>query len=319
MYEEKIPWIDGTPLGIKVRKIELVPTHMHENILEIVFCLKGSIKFAYGYEEFTLMEGEFISVDKDAHFLQQENEDNVCISFYLNLEWFVSQHPYITGLLFVCEATKQSARPYPSYYHKQLKGILLSFLFYLSKQKCLAGSVAGSDPGMLIRGAAQVIEIFIQHFDIVFYYNPDLRLKSEMMERNRHMMVYLQKHATEKLTLELIAKKFNLSKAYVSEFLSMFEVGFRKSLSYIRANHSEKLLLETDLNIMDISEACGFSDPKYYYRAFKEWYKCTPRQFRVRYRDKMAADSKEEELDLTEVDDSLNEMMQKHYLELFLQ
>jgi mannose-6-phosphate isomerase-like protein (cupin superfamily) len=58
-YEESISWIANTPLGIKIRNIEFVPTHMHEDIVEIIFCLKGNVKFSYGYETFTLSTGEF--------------------------------------------------------------------------------------------------------------------------------------------------------------------------------------------------------------------------------------------------------------------
>jgi AraC-like DNA-binding protein len=132
------------------------------------------------------------------------------------------------------------------------------------------------------------------------------------------MMSYLQTHYNEKVTLESIANEFNLAKVYISEFLGTFEVGFRKSLNYIRANRSQKLLLTTDMNIMDISEACGFSDPKYYYRAFKEWYKCTPRQFRMSYRDKVKISSNEKKQDFNEIQEPLKEMVLKHYLELFL-
>lgn len=315
VYEEQISWIKNTPLGIRIRNIEFVPTHMHENIVEIILCLKGSVKFSYGFEEFTLSAGEFISVDKDAHFLYEGKGDNICVSYYINLEWFLEKYPFITSLLFACEATQESSRPYPTYHHKQMKGMLIAILFYLANHENHSGDFQKT----IINGAERIVDMLINHFDIVYYYNPNLKIKTELMERNRNMMAYFQEHYTEKVTLDSVANEFNLAKAYISEFLRTYEVGFRKSLSYIRANKSEKLLLTTDMNIMDISEACGFSDPKYYYYAFKEWYKCTPRQFRKIYRDKMNVDIKEEELDLDETLELLNEMILKHYLELFLQ
>ncbi|MEL7658311.1 MAG: AraC family transcriptional regulator [Bacillota bacterium] len=313
-YEEKIPWIKNTPLGIRVRNIEFVPTHMHENIVEIILCLKGSVKFSYGFEEFTLSAGEFISVDKDAHFFYGGDGDNICVSFYINLEWFLEKYPFITSLLFACEATQESGKPYPTQHHKQMKGTLIAILFYLANNKNRGGDFQNT----IINGAERIVDMLLNHFDIVYYYNPGLILKAELMERNRNMMVYLQAHSAEKITLETMSHDFNLTKAYISEFLRTFEIGFRKSLSYIRANKSERMLLSTDMNIMDISEACGFSDPKYYYSAFNEWYKCTPRQFRKIYRDKMNAESKEIDLDLNDTLEPLNEMILKHYLDLFL-
>jgi AraC-like DNA-binding protein len=235
----------------------------------------------------------------------------VCSS---DLEWFSEKYPFITSLLFACEAMQESDKPYPTYHHKQLKGMLIAVLFYISNHKNHGGDFQNT----IIIGAERIVDILIDHFDIVYYYNPDLRMKTELMERNRNMMVYFQTHYTEKITLDAVANEFNLTKAYISEFLRTYEIGFRKSLSYIRANKSEKLLLVTDMNIMDISEACGFSDPKYYYYAFKEWYKCTPRQFRQIYRNRMSVDGSERELSINEVIEPLNEMIFNHYLDLFL-
>lgn len=313
-YEERIPWIPNTPVGIRIRNITFVPAHMHESIVEIFFCLKGSVKFSYGFEEFILSPGEFVSVDKDAHYLSDGSKDNICVSFYFNLEWFRAKYPFITNLLFVCEGTKESSKPYPTDSYKQMKGTLIALLHYFVNHENHGGDFQNT----ILKEADRIVDMLINFFDIIYYYNPDLIMKAELMDRNRKMMGYLQEHSEEKITLETMARDFNLSKAYISEFLRTFEIGFRKSLSYIRANKSERLLLATDMNITEISEACGFSDPKYYYNAFEEWYKCTPRQFRQMYRSKMNEKGSEKELDPKNVLEPLYEMILKHYLELFL-
>lgn len=313
-FEEKISWIPDTPLGIRIRNIELVPTHMHENIIEIILCLQGSVTFCYAYEEFTLSEGEYILIDKDAHYLVSDDRDNICVSFYLDLTFFVKQYPYITNLVFVCEATKGTSRPYPTVYHKQLKGILMALLAYLSKH----------EPGdsnfkhKVIHGAERIVDILVDRFEIIYYYNPDIVLKDELLERNRRLMVYLREHSAEKITLGSVARAFNLTQSYISEFMRTYGIGFQKILSYTRANNSEKLLLTSDINITDISEACGFSDPKYYYSAFREWYKCTPLQFRKIYRDKMYDKASEHDLNQEDLHEMLNERMTTHLIDLFL-
>lgn len=43
-------------------------------------------------------------------------------------------------------------------------------------------------------------------------------------------------------------------------------------------------LLKTELPIADISYKCGFSDPKYFYSAFKKFWECTPTEHRNKYR-----------------------------------
>ena len=67
--------IRNTPLSISVYSVKDKPLNMHDDgILEIIFCLSGSVKFAYAYEEFTLNAGEYVSVDKDAYYLYSSNQ-----------------------------------------------------------------------------------------------------------------------------------------------------------------------------------------------------------------------------------------------------
>lgn len=312
MYQEIIPWIEGTPLGLKIRSVEFVPPHMHEDIIEIIFCLKGSVKFNYEYEEFTLCEGEFISADKDAHYLYA-GKDDICVSFYIDLTWFKERYPFITSLLFVCEYAKDSITPKRPC-HDRLKGILIALLLFLGNND------EGSErfQATIIFGVEKIVDLFIQDFDIVFFYNPMLQLKPELMDRYHNIQHYMQLHCTEKIALSTMSKEFHLTESYLSEFLRNISIGFRKCLGYMRAYRSEKLLLSTKMNITDISEACGFSDPKYYYDIFKEWYRCTPRQFRKSYTGKMNSPYHETELDFRDAFGALEKLMLNHYMDLFL-
>ena len=312
MYQETIPWIEGTPLGLKIRSIEFVPPHMHEDIIEIIFCLKGSVKFNYEYEQFTLHEGEFISADKDAHYLYA-GRDDLCVSFYIDLSWFKERYPFITSMLFVCEYTRDSVTPKRPC-HDQLKGILISLLFFMGNS-----AKGGKDfHGVIIASVEKIVDLFINCFDIIFFYHPSLILKPELLERSHNITHYLQLHYWEKITLETLSKEFHLTTSYVSEFMRKVSIGFGNCLGYIRAYRSEKLLLSTNMNITEISEACGFSGPKYYYEAFREWYHCTPRQFRKSYTDKMNCPCLEKELSIQEAFGALDHLMRHHYMDLFL-
>lgn len=312
MYKEQIPWIEGTPLGLKIRKAKFIPLHLHEDIIEIIFCLQGSIKFDYAYEQFTLHEGEFVSVDKDAHYLHS-GEDAVCVSYYIDLKWFREKYPYITNLLFVCEYCADSETPKREC-HDRLKGILIALLFYLGSRE----EIDDECREVITKSVGEIVDLFVNQFDIIFFYDPHMELSPELMERHREFSSFLQTHSGERLTLKDLADEFHLAESYISEFLRKVDVGFRGSLGYMRAYRSEKFLLSTDITITEISELCGFSDPKYYYEAFKKWYHCTPRQFRKSFKDKMEGDAEESALKISDVHDLLDELMTDHYLELFL-
>lgn len=48
----------------------------------------------------------------------------------------------------------------------------------------------------------------------------------------------------------------------------------------IRLEHSAKLLITTDIPVIEIAEECGFESLSYYYHRFREHYNLTPREFR---------------------------------------
>ncbi len=303
----KIQRIGNTPLSISVYSAKQTATTLHERgVLEIIFCLKGSVKFSYAYEEFTLHAGEYISVDRDAYYLY-DGRENVCVSLYFDLNHFTGKYPFICDNLFVCEGCAESEMEYPTKSHNLLKGMMIALLKHISDD---------GDDKMTIVTTERIIDTFVAHFDILYFHARGRDIRDNQFARIREINHYLLTHMKEKITMEDLAKKINVAPGYASELMRKNSVGFRRMLAYCRASSSESLLLNTNKTILEISEECGFSDVKYYYSAFRKWYKCTPKQFRNQY-----GDLKEENLKAMELKDIallLDKLMQTHYMNTFL-
>lgn len=308
--KRKINRFEGTPLGISIYSADRIPTQLHdENMLEIIFCLKGEITLSYGYEDIPIRAGEFVSVDKDAYYLC-DGEDNICISFYIYLNSFEAKYPFLPAALFVCEGIGSNLEK-PDF--RQLKGTLVSLLKYLTDTE-------EPDARRINEITERIVRMFISRFDILFYWytNPD-DVTDELMDRYHKINSYMYEHFTERITVKDLAHELNLTTGYVSEYMRKISVGFRNMLSYRRANMSEPLLLGTGRTVMQISEECGFSDVKYFYSAFKKWYNCTPAQFRKKYGDNSAGDSRILYYSLDDIKDELDRSLVSHYLKMFLQ
>ena len=92
---------------------------------------------------------------------------------------------------------------------------------------------------------------------------------------------YIDHHSGEKLLLSDIAKNENINLYYLSHlFKSSFGIPFQEYLSKVRCEKARKQLILTDLSLLDICIGCGFSDPKYFNRNFRQQYGCTPKQYR---------------------------------------
>ena len=96
---------------------------------------------------------------------------------------------------------------------------------------------------------------------------------------------FLMKNYQGDIDLKEIAEVAHMAPASVCRFfksstgLTIFEY-----LNKIKINYSCQLLLNTDLNILDISYDCGFNNLSHFNKQFKKFIGATPTEFR-RYRD----------------------------------
>lgn len=87
--------------------------------------------------------------------------------------------------------------------------------------------------------------------------------------------------ANEELTLEWIAEQIHFSPTYIRQMFRQ-ETG-EKIAEYIIGKRMEKaarLLLKTDMKILDIAYNCGYSNQRYFASSFKKYYECTPTDFK---------------------------------------
>ncbi|WP_312654101.1 helix-turn-helix domain-containing protein [Aminipila sp.] len=97
----------------------------------------------------------------------------------------------------------------------------------------------------------------------------------------RQVIEYIEAHYTEKITLDKLAKHTNLSPAYLSNMIKK-ETGFNlmDNINKIRVEQSKKLLLNTNLSILEIALRVGFSYQNHFATIFKKFTGVVPSDFR---------------------------------------
>lgn len=92
---------------------------------------------------------------------------------------------------------------------------------------------------------------------------------------------YLGKYPETKESLEELAKRFFISKSYLSRIfreVTSFTVNEYKNISRIKK--SQQLLLHSDCSITEVSERLGFENLTYYERVFKKYTGMSPFKYR---------------------------------------
>lgn len=113
--------------------------------------------------------------------------------------------------------------------------------------------------------------------------NPPHQYANQYM-RLKPAIDYMEEHLAEKVYMESVCKKVNMSLYYFSSlFKKVFGLPPVQYLIQLRIDHAKRLLLDEERSISEIAELCGFCNINYFDKMFKEKSGFTPKDFRKRY------------------------------------
>ncbi len=92
---------------------------------------------------------------------------------------------------------------------------------------------------------------------------------------------YLERHSTEKLSLDTVARKHGLGKSTFCRFFKKtMGVGFTDYLNKVRIKNAEFLLQNSSKTVTEIAFAVGFNDTSYFIKIFQKYNRMTPSEFK---------------------------------------
>ena len=310
---EKTDLIEGTQIDFKFYEAVHEAAHFHSDCLEVVFCVRGNINIRIAYEELTVKEGEIILIDTDDVHCIFSDEENLLISFYIDQTSELFGNSDLVNMSFVCHKGEihPSMEKKIDYMHKLL---LTMFYTYISPRY-------GEDEkkSIINRTAVQIMNIVEENFSVFYWMNDPNQFPDDAKTRFEHIFAYIYKNTRGRMTIEELGALEHIIPNYLSQFLKKTSfLGLRGLRTYIRVYKAELLLLTTDMSITDISYQSGFSDPKYFYRAFKQWYGHTPLNHRKLYREYARSNVDNREMDIAEIRDELDDLISYYQAELQL-
>lgn len=269
---QSINYIAQSPLAIEICHIFHTPAHYHSNAVELVFCIKGQLTIRCNHETITLKSGEIFTIDfQDLHCLYSDH-DNLAIILHIDLKKSTIPWNYLEYVYFACEDLKY--QPYQYKPLQQIKNIILAATYQYTKQGNLSD-------GMCAKIANQLLKILLEFFDWFNYINIYPNQNDEIRERFQSIMAYCHNNYMDKLTIAQLAQQVHINENYFSQFLRKSAYGsFSNMVGFIRCFNAQYLLLTTEMTVYEISQHCGFSDDKYFYKQFRFWWKKTPTEHR---------------------------------------
>lgn len=106
-------------------------------------------------------------------------------------------------------------------------------------------------------------------------------LNSGNADRQKEMLMYIQEHFTEKISLTMMAEHFHLSEKYLSRFFKEhFHLPFSSYVQHLRLTLAKQLLEATDLPITEVALRSGFPSVSYFIRSFNVVHGTSPLKYR---------------------------------------
>lgn len=267
---------NNLPINVKLINIEEYPIHWH-NVLEIMIILQGSIDISVESDMYRLKEGEIEIINMDeAHRISSDN-DNLVLIVHIDLNFLQRYYNDIKNIFFYTDCSFEG-EPQINEKYKLLKKYISMIVCELVQK--------GEDFDIYIKDTlVKLLYLLINDFHYLIYENENLRDNLEQLQRYHRIVKYIYNNYNENISLKNIAKREFLSAHYLSnEIKNRIGINFMDFVNLTRVDESIKLLLDTDMNIAEISYEVGFSHTRYYNKNFKKYYKMTPLQYRRKYK-----------------------------------
>lgn len=114
-------------------------------------------------------------------------------------------------------------------------------------------------------------------------------MKAEKPELLDRIIAYVSANLEEKITLSEVARQFYVSESTISQlFRKKMDVSFYRYVTQRRLI-AAKTFIEEGMQLEEVSRKCGFADYSVFYRAFRQQFGISPRQYRTRQDTKSSA------------------------------
>lgn len=260
------------------------PAHYH-NYIEILYGISGTYHVLLNgiHHEFT--EGDLTLINsKEVHQINAISSDG---GQYIVLRFepeiiYNSMFPNYQELKYVLPFILENSHHQKVIKNKDLASFIPELLYDILKE------FKAENYGYELAIKNHIGRIFLWILRYFHDSGTDFTISNDtydtQMKRIQPSLDYVLEHYEEELKMEDMAVLCNMSYSYFSRtFNQHMNMNFNEYVNYIRITEAEKLLVTSDLNITEISNAVGFSTTSYFIKLFKSYKNTSPKQYRKEF------------------------------------
>ena len=246
--------------------------HIH-NFAEILFVSKGRGQIICDDKTYGIERGDIIVYNAGQGHMEQSSDSDPLELLFIGLDKIE-----ISGLPRNCLITSETNNVLPTGDMEE------TFAMFFST---VIDEMASKDT-FYTEIAKNVCNALVMYlYRLINRYNNIADLYSEKSSLD-DVLIYIDTHYLEQITLDEIATACHISKYYLSHMFS--DIKKQTVMQYIiakRLENAKMLLNTTNMTVESIAFASGFNNTSYFSRAFKEQYGVSPLSYRKKNFDKI--------------------------------
>lgn len=246
---------------IKHPHMEDMPYMHYHDKHELYYLVEGSTKYFIEDELFILTPGDFIFIPKNVYHKTRSDAERVLL-FFDEKELGENMYEYI------CELFQNKHVTIKSKYQNKVKEILYKIEKEEKEQ---------------LKGFRDMQNLYICELLILLSRHKTVNGREAFTPSHQlvqNVAKYISANYTEDLSLKKLSEEFSITPNYLSkQFKKLTDVGLSDYINITRISAAEKLLVTTNLSIIEISMQCGFNDSNYFAAVFKKIKGITPKKY----------------------------------------
>lgn len=244
------------------------PLHAHRDQVELMFLSAGRMEVKADQHTFQCAQGDLVLLDRN--IIHATN----AVEGYPRDTWCC----LLTGVELDCVAPGEGAgilRCNAGEYFQYVRDTFLQIYDFSRLNQSVTDPVCN-------HLMATLLLIFREKAQT----DPSLERTSQPTFAQR-VLIYLNDHFTEKITLDSLAKTFYTSKSHLgNEFKKEYDISPINYLIDKRLNESIWLLLNTDQPVHQVAKAVGYENPYHFIKLFSSRMGVSPSDYRIQCRSR---------------------------------
>lgn len=242
--------------------------HFHDYYYEVAFVLKGKTTYFFDLNKYELSENEVIFVTKKMPHLIVDEKKDPCEKIIINFnDHFLKKSSL--NFHFFTEIFSTPVFKVPDEHVSDMIHLLTELVYESDYPSSFSPKIINGNVYKLLVTMYRIVTK--TQLNKVLPTNPIIEAATK----------YICQNYNENLTLDDVASKCHVNKCYLSKlFKSIMGVNFISYVNSIRIQNASKMLINSNMSIMEISEKCGFNSQNHFCEVFKNVKGVSAREFR---------------------------------------